>query len=130
MNHADTVHGKTFSVILLLIDKTNVNHTSILEHTKHRTTQRVGLKSGQGFGSVRLKRVYLPIEVLPRPSHIMIYMYSIYIYIWPSSTCLTGKRRSCIVVAADVYLCNMLLRSCTWGRKDGTAWPKSCTYSL
>jgi len=103
-NHADTVHGKTFSVILLLIDKTKVNQASILEHTKHRTTQRVSLESGQGFGPVRLKRVYLPTEVLPRTSRIMIYMHSMYIIIWPSSTYLTGKRRSCIVVAADVYM--------------------------
>jgi hypothetical protein len=81
-NHADTVHGKTFSVILLLIGKTNVNHAGIFEHTKHRTKQRVSLKSGQGFGSVRFKRVYLPIEVLSRPSHLMIYTNSIYIFIY------------------------------------------------
>jgi len=62
----------------------------------------MSLKSGQGFGSIRLKRAYLPIEVLPRPLHIMIYMHSI--YIWPSSTYLTGKRRSCVVVFVDVYM--------------------------
>jgi hypothetical protein len=103
-NHADTVHGKTFSVILLLTDKTKVNHASILEHTKHRKTQSVSLKSGQGFESFHLKRVYLPIEVLPRPSHVTKYIHSIHIYIQTSSTCLTGNRRSCIVVAADVYM--------------------------
>jgi len=58
--HADTVHDKTFSVILLLIDKTNVNHASILEHTKHRTNQRVSLKSGQDLGLFILKgSIYL-----------------------------------------------------------------------
>jgi len=103
-NHADTAHGKTFNVILLLIDKTNVNHASILEHTKHRTTQRVSLKSGQGFGYVRLKRVYLPIEVLARSSRIMIHMHNMYIYRWPFGTCLTEKRRSCIVVATDLCI--------------------------
>jgi len=31
-------------------------------------------------------------------------MHNIYIYKWPFDICLTGKRRSCIVVAADVCI--------------------------